>query len=101
MTTLEKHMVDENIENFLATIKEAGERIDPETAEVDWRYVDPGDPYGVDPLPKEYRSVGRGYFARSPGSSIWVSFDDLPTEICDTLREKHRHSQRKYNRTPA
>jgi len=92
MTAQEKHMIDDDVENFLAIQKEAARQIDPETAEVDWWYVDPGDPYGVDPLPEEYRSVGRGYFARSPDSSIWVSFNDLPAEIRDALWEKHRHS---------
>jgi hypothetical protein len=47
------------------------------------------EPYGVDPdLPKEYQCVGRGYFARSPGSDVWVSFDDLPKAIVEALWAK-------------
>ena len=35
--------------------------------------------HAVDPdLPPECACVGRVYFARSPGSEIWVCFDDLP-----------------------
>ncbi len=27
---------------------------------------------------RQYRQIGRVYFARSPGSDVWVSFYDLP-----------------------
>jgi hypothetical protein len=77
------------IEQWLAIRKEAGLKIDPETAEVDWNYGDICDPYGVCDeweLPEEFLCVGRVYYARSPESDIWVSFDDLP----DTVREKLR-----------
>ena len=37
------------------------------------------DPYGVHPdLPEEYQQIGREYFARSPGSDVWVLFQDSP-----------------------
>ena len=50
-----------------------------------------GDPYGVYPdLPEECRQVGRAYFARGPGSDIWVNFGDLPDETRDALWEKHK-----------
>lgn len=66
-------------EQWLASRREAGLKIDPQTAEVDWIYARVVDPYGVYPeLPEEYSCVGREYFARSPGSDIWVSFGDLP-----------------------
>jgi len=66
---------------FRAIRKEAGLNIDPETAEVDWIWAQTLDPYGLGPkLPPECDQVGREYFARSPGSDIWVSFDDLPDE---------------------
>ena len=74
-------------EQWLAIRKEAGLKIDPETAEVDWAYAQTLDPYGVYDeweLPEENHQVGREYFARSPGSDIWVSFVDLP----DGVREK-------------
>jgi hypothetical protein len=34
--------------------------------------------------------VGREYFARAPGSEIWVSFDDLPNEARAALWEAHK-----------
>jgi hypothetical protein len=74
------------VEEWLGIRKEAGLKIDPETAEVHWSYAQTLDPYGVDPdLPEEYQQVGRAYFARSPGSDIWVWFGDLPEEIRTAL----------------
>jgi hypothetical protein len=56
--------------------------IDPATAEVDWSYELTLDPYGVIPdLPEELQQVGREYFARRPGSDVWVHFGDLPDEV--------------------
>jgi hypothetical protein len=56
------------VEQWLATRKEAGLKIDPETAEAHWTYAQTLDPYGVYPdLPDECWQVGREYFARSPG----------------------------------
>jgi hypothetical protein len=76
---------------FLAIRKEAGRKIDPETAEVLWNYAQTLDPYGIyGELPEEYWQVGREYFARSPGSDIWVSFGDLPDATADRLWEKHK-----------
>ena len=57
------------IEQWLAVRKEAGLKIDPETAEVDWDYGQTLDPYGVLDeweLPEEFHQVGREYWARSP-----------------------------------
>ena len=81
------------IEQWLAIRKEAGLKIDPETAEVDWRYGDTCDPYYVCDeweLPEEFLCIGRAYFARSPESDIWVHFDDLPDEVQKKLWAKHR-----------
>jgi hypothetical protein len=65
-------------------------KIDPDTAEVNWHYAQTLDSYGVDPnLPEECRQIGREYFARSPGSDIWVHFHDLPEETRDALWERH------------
>jgi hypothetical protein len=80
------------IEQWLAIRKEAGLKIDPETAEVDVTYGLTLDPYGVLEeweLPKEFRQVGRQNWARAPGSDVWVHFSDLP----DTVREKIRARQ--------
>jgi hypothetical protein len=76
---------------WLAIRKEAGLKIDPETAEVEWIYAHTLDPYGVYPeLPEEYQQVGREYFARSPGSDVWVEFGDLPEATRDALWKKHK-----------
>jgi hypothetical protein len=61
--------LSDEVKEWLAIRKEAGRKIDPETAEVDWKYAQTLDPYGVYPeLPEECDQVGREYFARSPGS---------------------------------
>jgi hypothetical protein len=79
------------VEQWLAIRKEAGLHIDPETAEVMWKYAQTLDPYGIDPgLPEELQQIGREYFARAPGSNVWVSFDDIPDAIRDALWEKHK-----------
>jgi hypothetical protein len=80
-----------NVEQWLASRKEAGLKIEPETAEVCWEYAQVADPYGVrSDLPEECQQVGRAYFARSPGSDIWVHFHDLPDDTRNALWERHR-----------
>lgn len=77
------------VEQWLAIRKQAGLKIDPETAEVEWTYAQTLDPYGVYPeLPEECWQVGREYFARSPGTDIWVWFGDLPEKTRHALSEK-------------
>ena len=45
---------------WLAIRKEAGLKLDPETAEVEWCYAQTLDPYGVDPdLPEQCQQIGR------------------------------------------
>jgi hypothetical protein len=67
--------------------------IDPATAEVDWSFAQNFDPYGTIPdLPEELQVVGRAYFARRPGSDIWVHFGDLPDEVRAKLR-KHPNAK--------
>jgi hypothetical protein len=81
----------QTIEEFLAIRKEEGLKIDPKTAEVMWIYAQTLDPYGVySDLPEECQQVGREYFARSPGSDIWVNFGDLPETTRDALWGKHK-----------
>ena len=89
-----KQSADEiELEKWLEIRKKAGRKIDPETAEVQWAYVYEFDPYGIDPeLPEECWQVGRQYFARSPGSDIWVWFGDLPATTQDALWDKHKAS---------
>jgi hypothetical protein len=82
-------------ERWLAIRKEEALRIDPETAEVDWSYEQMLDPYGLLhewELPEEYHQVDREYFARAPGSDIWVWFGDLPDETRRRLRERPRRT---------
>jgi hypothetical protein len=77
-------------EQWLAVRREAGFKIDPETAEVFWEHGQVGDPYGLcDPTDEGY-CVGRNYFARSPGSDLWISFHDLPAVVCDRLWARMR-----------
>jgi hypothetical protein len=83
-------MTNEAREAWLAIRREAGLKIDPETAEVLWIYAHTLDPYGIYPdLPPEDQQVGREYFARSPGSDVWVEFGDLPKATEDALWKKH------------
>jgi hypothetical protein len=83
-------MTEEGIaEEWLAIRKEEGLKIDPDTAEVTWHYAQTFDPYGVDPdLPEELQQIGREYFARSPGSDVWVHFGDLPDEVREALWQR-------------
>jgi hypothetical protein len=77
-------------EEWLKIRKEAGLRIDPETAEVIWVSEYTLDPYGLYPdLPEEFRQVTIEEFARSPGSDIWVWFGDLPDGVAKKLWEMH------------
>ena len=79
------------VREFLAIRKEEGLKIDLATAEVWWTYAQTLDPYGVDPdLPDELQQVGREYFARRPGSDIWVCFGDLPKKTRDALWKRHK-----------
>ena len=79
------------VEQWLAIRKEAALTIDPETAEVMWKHGNTFDPYGVAPdLPAEYVCIGRLYFARSPGSEIWVFFGDLSDASRTALWETHK-----------
>ena len=84
-----------DIEEYLAVRKAEGLRIDPNTAEVDWGYGQVLDPYGIiGNLPDECDCVGRVYFARAPGSELWVEFGDLPDETRNALWENHKHNLR-------
>jgi hypothetical protein len=74
---------------WLATRKEEGLLIDPETAEVMWRHTKILDPYGIYPDELD-DNVGRTFWARRPGSDIWVEFGDLPDPTTSRLLEKYR-----------
>ena len=79
-----------SVEAWLAERKAAGLQIDPATAEVAWWYAPTSDPYGVYPaLPEQIGHIGREYFARAPGSDMWISCRDLPDATRDALWAKH------------
>jgi hypothetical protein len=86
----ENNPMIETEEEWLAIRKEAGPKIDPETAEVDWDYGLDLDRYGLYALPEELQQVGRQYWARSPASDIWVQFGNLPDDVRENLRDTHR-----------
>jgi hypothetical protein len=97
----EQPMTPAEREQWLATRKEAGAQIDPETAEVHWGYGYTLDPYGVFPdLPEEYQQVQRLYFARAPGSNVWVEFADLPEATRRTLEVNMHHLPERYEDWP-
>ena len=90
---------NEERKDFRTVRKEAGLKIDPATAEVDWSWEQTLDPYGICPdLSEKYQQTGREYFARAPGSDIWVLFDDLPDEteaaLWDLLERRSHERQR-------
>jgi len=81
--------IDLPVDAWLAIRKAEALHIDAATAEVSFVYGAVGDPYGVLP-PDEHDVVGRQYFARSPESDVWVSFDDLTEATCEELQERHK-----------
>lgn len=80
-------MTNSERQEFLSARKQAGLKIGPATAEVDWEFVDMADPYGIRPDLRA-ECVGRVYFACSPGDDIWVHSEDLPKATWDALRER-------------
>jgi hypothetical protein len=94
METKDARQPRQHCHNYVGTIpdllKIAGQQIDPATAEVEWWYALTLDPYGVwENIPEEYQQVGREYFARAPGTSVWVNFGvcaetrDVPRRISE------------------
>jgi hypothetical protein len=71
-------------EEWVASRKEAGRKIDTETCELGWWYADDVDPYGFlmakGELPEGFVQIGRNRFVRSADSAGWISEDDLPIE---------------------
>jgi hypothetical protein len=82
-------------ETWRALLKIAGHQIDPENAEVDWEFGPVGDPYGVYAnTPSEYYCIGRLYFARNPGSSVWIEFGDLADATREALESKKTYAMK-------
>jgi hypothetical protein len=87
----DSYMTKKEVEQWLALRDEAGLKIDPETAEVSWKHASALDAYGIYPdLPRDYEQIRPAFFARSPGSDIWVHFRDLPHETREALWERHK-----------
>ncbi len=74
-------MTKDEIKQWLAVRKDAGRRIDPHTAEVEWWFAQTFDPYGINPESPGRMQAGRagilcafagkrgvGEFLRSPRS---------------------------------
>jgi hypothetical protein len=79
---------------FLALVKEASLAINPATAEVTWSVGNAFDPYRItdaDDVPPFFRQL---YWARSPGSDIWVEAHDLPDETREVLLRLAKEKQR-------
>jgi hypothetical protein len=94
-------MDEKQIEEFYRLRKAEGLKIDPATAEIFWTYEQTMDPYGIHPdLPEELQQVGREYFARNPGSDIWVSFDDLPDATRKALRARGKGERAAFSAGP-
>jgi hypothetical protein len=71
--------------------KEAGFKIDPDTAKLYCIMGDDFDPYWLfSDEPEWPSSAARVSFARAPGSDIWVEFGDLPETTRDAIRDKIR-----------
>jgi hypothetical protein len=85
----DRHEGGEEVAEWLLSRKRAALHIDPETAEVMCSIGQVLDPYGCRDLPEECYQTGRDYFARAPGSDIWVWFGDLPDVTHRALRRKH------------
>lgn len=77
------------VKEWLAARRQAGLKLDPKNAEIDYSYGQILDPYRIGPkVPSELYQGGRIYFARSPGSDIWVEFGDLPESTRKALWKK-------------
>jgi hypothetical protein len=83
--TRESDRIQASRKQWLSVRKEQGLKIDPDTAEVFWKYGPSCDPYDLYDLTYEDPTIGRNYFARSPGSDVWVYIYDLPEAACDRL----------------
>lgn len=81
-------LTDPEKRRWLAIRKNAGRKIDPQTALVSSSSVYVIDPYGlIEDLADEAKCVGNIRFARSPGSAIAVCFYDLPRATVSAIEK--------------
>jgi hypothetical protein len=86
----------EQLREWLASRKAAGEKIDCATCEIGWWWVDEVDPYGIGRAlgetfeidGVEVESINRCNFVRSPDSNGWVTDGDLPPASIVALYER-------------
>jgi hypothetical protein len=82
--------VEVTTEYLNALRRTVGQLIDPETAEVNWCHVEMLDPYGdYAELPPHFQCTGRAYFARAPGTDVWIESADMPEATHKRLCEIH------------
>jgi hypothetical protein len=76
---------DAEARKFLADMKRAARELDPATAEVELIYTGTSDVYGMYP----YRDDSScEYFARAPGSDVWVCEEDWPRATRKALEKR-------------
>jgi hypothetical protein len=82
-------MAPQEFQQWLASRKDAGARVDIETCELGhWAAYD-CDPYGARPdLPEEMQQIGTNRFVRSPESRGWVWEGDLSSDACRAMYER-------------
>ena len=86
-------MTAEERQQWLASRKEAGLKINIETCELGRWPANDCDPYGIKvDLNKEiYVQIGTNRFVRSAESRGWVCEDDLPLDKCKAMYDRiHR-----------
>ena len=82
------------VKRWLEIRERAALDIDADTAEVVCAYRKYFDPYDIYPeLPGQYGDCFNKWYARSPGSKIWVWFDDLPRTTQKALSKRIKQEQ--------
>jgi len=78
------------VKQWLLSRERAALDIDPATAEIAWSTEQLFDPYGIYPeVPASIRHYWfRECFVRSPGSNVWVWFEELPKATQEALNKR-------------
>jgi hypothetical protein len=92
-------MTPEQLQQWIASRKEAGRSINIGTCELGrWAAYD-CDPYGINPnLPEEMQQIGTNRFVRSPESRGWVWEGDLPMATAKAMYNRIRREWEEYVR---
>ena len=83
-SNIEVPLITDQEQELLRLREEAGRKIDPKTAQVKWQWGWSLYPYRIYPYDPD-KLLQRNYFARSPGTKMWVHFNDLPEATCRIL----------------